>query len=58
MGADLCKVVGLFLLDGLKDIFGLNRVGLYRDDGLAVLSNSSSFKVKKQKNKLMPTSNL
>ena len=37
------------MLDGLKDIFGLNRVGLYRDDGLAVLSNSSGFKVKKLK---------
>ena len=40
-----------FLLDRLKDIFGLNRVGLYRDDGLAVLPNSSSFKVEKLKKK-------
>ena len=58
MGAELCKHVGIFLLDGLKDIFGLNRVGLYRDDGLAVLPNSSGFKVEKLKNKLMPSSNL
>ena len=49
MGAELCELVGLFLLDGLKDIFGLNRVGLYRDDGLAVLPNSSGFKVEKLK---------
>ena len=32
MGAELCELVGLFLLDGLKNIFGLKRVGLYRDD--------------------------
>ena len=49
MGAELCELVGLFLLDGLKNIFGLNRVGLYRDDGLAVLPNSSGFKVEKLK---------
>ena len=47
MGAELCKLVGLFLFDGLKEIFGLNRVELYRDDGLAVLFNSFGFKVEK-----------
>ena len=49
MGAELCELVGLFLLDGLKNIFGLERVGLYRDDGLAVLPNSSGFKVERLK---------
>ena len=49
MGAVLCELVGLFLLDVFKGIFGLNRVGLYRDDGLAVLPNSSGFKVEKLK---------
>ena len=46
MGAELCELVRLFLA-GLKNIFGLNRVGLYRDDGLAELPNSSGFKVEK-----------
>ena len=49
MGAELCELVGLFLLDGLKNIFGLKRVGLYRDDGIAVLPNSSGFIVEKLK---------
>ena len=49
MGAELCELVGLFLLDGLKNIFGLERVGLYRDDGLAVLPNSSGFIVERLK---------
>ena len=45
MGAELCELVRLFLLDGLKNIFGLERAGLYRDDSKAVLPNSSGFKV-------------
>ena len=49
MGAELCQLVGIFLLDWLKNIFGLKRVGLYRDDGISVLPNSSGFKVKKLK---------
>ena len=47
MGAELCELVEPVLLDGLKNIFGLNRFGLFRDDGIAVLPNSSSFKVDK-----------
>ena len=57
MSAELCKLVGFFLVDGLKNIFGLKRVGLYRDDGIAVLSNSSGFKVEKLKKKPMHSSN-
>ena len=49
MGPELCELVGLFFLDRLKNIFGLEMVGLYRDDGLAVLPNSSCFKVKRLK---------
>ena len=49
MSAELCKLVGFFLVDGLKNIFGLKRVGLYRDDGIAVLPNSYGFKVEKLK---------
>ena len=36
-GAELCKLVGLFLLSGLASIIGKSNVGLYRDDGLANL---------------------
>ena len=50
MGAELCELVKLFLFDGLNNIFGLERDGLYRDDGLAVLPNSSGSKVDRLKN--------
>ena len=36
-GAEVCELVGLFMLDKLSNIFEKNLVGLYRDDGLAVL---------------------
>ena len=40
-GAEVCELVGLFLLDELAEIVGKENVGLYRDDGLAVIKNSS-----------------
>ena len=45
MGAEFSELAGFLLSDGLKNIYRLERAKFYRDDGLAVLSNSSSFKV-------------
>ena len=39
-GAELCELVGLFLLSGLASIIGKSNVSLYRDDGLAILENT------------------
>lgn len=39
-GAEICELVGLFILSKLKDKFG-NDIGLYRDDGLAVVNTKS-----------------
>ena len=40
-GAEVCELVGLFLLDKLKNIVNNGSVGCYRDDGLAVVRNLS-----------------
>ena len=40
-GAEICELVGLFLLKHMENIFDREYVGLYRDDGLAVLKNTS-----------------
>ena len=40
-GAEVCELVGLYLLHHLAKIFGKEGVGLYRDDGLAILRNAS-----------------
>ena len=39
-GAEVCELIGLFVLDTLKDRFGYD-IGLYRDDGLATLNTRS-----------------
>ena len=39
-GAEVCELIGLFVLDKLKDRFGYD-IGLHRDDGLATLNTRS-----------------
>ena len=49
-GAELCELVGLYLLDLLTKEFGKQNIGLYRDDGLSCFENISgpdSEKIKK-----------
>ena len=40
-GAEICKIVGLYLLDKLSNLLGKENVGLYRDDGLAAINSCS-----------------
>jgi len=51
-GAEVCDLVGLFLLDKLANILGKN-VGLYRDDGLAVIKGSSGPKMESIRKKII-----
>ncbi len=43
-GAEICelKLVGLFILNKLGQKFGKGNIGLYRDDGLAIMKNKSA----------------
>ena len=41
-GAEICDLVGLFLLNQLAKKFGNKFVGLYRDDGLVILQGKSA----------------
>ena len=40
-GAEVCELVGLFILDDLCNVYGKDNIGLYRDDGLAIFKNTS-----------------
>lgn len=40
-GAEICELVGLYMLNKLSSVIDKNNVGLYRDDGLAIISNAS-----------------
>ena len=59
--AELCEFVGLFLLSGSPSIIGKSNVGLYRDDGLAILENtpeSDTERIKKKITKFFQQSGL
>ena len=54
-GAEVCELVGTFLLYKLSLKYNKNDIGLYRDDGLAIFENVSdpkSGKIKKDIQKL------
>ena len=40
-GAEVCEPIGLFLLNNLSEKYRKNNVGLYRDDGLVLLTNAT-----------------
>ena len=41
-GAEVCELVGAFLLNNLSHVIDKTSVGLYRDDGLGVFKSHSS----------------
>ena len=43
--AEVCELVGLYLLNKIKSLLGSNNVGLYRDDGLAIVHKANGPKV-------------
>ena len=51
-GAELCKLVDLFLLSRLASIIGKNNVGLYRNDSSAILENTPGPDTERIKKKL------
>ena len=44
-GAEICKLVGLALLNQLSTVIDKSSVGLYRDDGLAPINNANGPKL-------------
>ena len=44
-GAEVCKLIGLHLLNKVKALLDSGNVGLYRDDGLAVVHKANGPKV-------------
>ena len=52
-GAEVCELVGLYILDSLCKEFGKGNLGLYRDDGLACFQQYSWNKIRKNKEENM-----
>lgn len=59
-GAEVCELIGLYILSKLKEMPSFNSVGLYRDDGLGVTTGSGpqNEKLKKDLHKLFATFHL
>ena len=51
-GAEVCELVGIYLLSQLTRTFGKKDIGLYRDDGLAVFKDISGPEAEKIKKKI------
>ena len=51
-GAEICELMGLYLLEELTNIIPKQSVGLYRDDGLAILPNISGPETERLKKKI------
>ena len=48
-GAEVCDLIGIFMLSILSKHISKNHIGLYRDDGLAILKNTSGPEAEKLK---------
>ena len=52
-GAEICELVGIFMLSLLSNKYSFNDIGLYRDDGLSVFRNISEQQAKKKHKKIV-----
>ena len=48
-GAEVCELIGIFMLSLIANKYSLNNIRLYRDDGLAVFKNTSGLQSEKIK---------
>ena len=49
-GSELCDLIGLYALRKLEYLYDLKEIGLYRDDGLAIIQPKNN-QIRKQKEK-------
>ena len=54
-GAEVCEIVGLFILNTISNVLEKGNVGLYRDDGLVVIRNKSPSETERIKKQLCST---
>ena len=57
-GAQICELVGLYLLSKLAPLVGTKNIELYRDNGLAVIQQVTGTKLDRVKKILLHCSNL
>ena len=55
--AEVCELVGTFLLNNLSHVIDKTNVGLYRDDGLGVFKSHSGPESERKRKKIIKTFN-
>jgi hypothetical protein len=54
-GAETCEIVGLYMLNQLQKHIPAEQVGLYRDDGLAIIQKANGPKLDRIRKKIIET---
>ena len=52
--AEICELVGLYLLNQLSTVIDKSSVGLYRDDGLAAINNANGPELDRIRKDIIP----
>ncbi|XP_065070331.1 uncharacterized protein LOC135695263 [Rhopilema esculentum] len=52
-GAEICELVGTYILNKLNSVMGNGNVGLYRDDGLGIVRNLSGPNIDQKRKKII-----
>ena len=52
-GAEVCELTGAYILGRLTSFFNISNIGLYRDDGLAILKATSGSEAERIKKKIV-----
>ena len=52
-GAEICDLIGLYILNEITPVIGPNCIGLYRDDGLGILQQTSGSHIERMKKTIL-----
>ena len=52
-GAEVCELVGTYILNKLKHITSKENIGLHRDDGLGIFQNIPKTEIEKKKKQIV-----
>ena len=52
-GAELCELVGTFMLSQVTEVIGTPDIGLYCDDGLGIMRNIGKPEIERKKKRII-----
>ena len=52
-GAEVCELVGSYILNLLGNTIDKNKIGLYKDDGLGIFENLSKPQIERKKKSIV-----